>query len=159
MRQAALRVAGLAAVYLLVLTSLHPGDVALGVLLGLLVAVAVRPRGPRRAAGRPEPLSFRAAAAVIASTALEIVRGSWRTAGFCLRDHGRSGFVEIPRGGRSRRNVALWGVLTGEAPDEVPVDVDEERDVLIVHLIDASDPDEVRRRHRAQSRDQQKVVH
>ena len=42
--------------------------------------------------------------------------------------------------------MALWGVLTGEAPDEVPVDV--ERHVLVVHLIDASDPDAVRERHR-----------
>jgi len=50
-------------------------------------------------------------------------------------------------------------VLTGEAPDEVPVDVDEERDVLIVHLVDASDPDAVRDRHRrAWERAQRKVV-
>ena len=39
-------------------------------------------------------------------------------------------------------------LLTGEAPDEFPVDVDEERDVLIVHVLDASDPEAVRARHR-----------
>jgi len=39
-------------------------------------------------------------------------------------------------------------VLTGEAPDEVVVDVDEERDLLIVHLVDAHDPEGVRERHR-----------
>ena len=51
------------------------------------------------------------------------------------------------------------GVLTGEAPDEVPVDVDEERDVLIVHLVDATDPDAVRaRHHRAYERWQRRVV-
>ena len=44
-------------------------------------------------------------------------------------------------------SVALWGVLTGEAPDEVVVDVDEARGVLIVHLVDAADPDAVRARH------------
>ena len=61
--------------------------------------------------------------------------------------------------GRSQRGVALWGVLTGEAPDEVTVDIDEERDVLIVHLVDASDPDAVRDRHRrTYERDQRKVV-
>ena len=58
-----------------------------------------------------------------------------------------------------RGRVALWGVLTGEAPDEVPVDVDEARDVLIVHLVDASDPDAVRARHqRAYERWQRRVV-
>ena len=60
---------------------------------------------------------------------------------------------------RRPRKVALWGVLTGEAPDEVPVDVDEERDVVIVHLVDASDPEAVRARHRhAYERVQRKVV-
>jgi multisubunit Na+/H+ antiporter MnhE subunit len=43
--------------------------------------------------------------------------------------------------------VALWGLLTGEAPDEIPVDVDEQRDVLIVHLVHARDPEAVRARH------------
>ena len=43
--------------------------------------------------------------------------------------------------------MALWGLLTGEAPDEVPVEVDEARDVLIVHLVDADDPEDVRARH------------
>ena len=62
------------------------------------------------------------------------------------------GFVEIPRGDRSRHGVALWGVLTGEAPDEIPVDVDERRRVLIVHLVDAGDPAAVRARHAAHPR-------
>ena len=70
-----------------------------------------------------------------------------------------AGLVEIPRSGRSRAGVAFWGVLTGEAPDEVPVDIDEERDVLIVQLVDATDPDGVRERHReAFERSQGKVV-
>jgi multisubunit Na+/H+ antiporter MnhE subunit len=92
-------------------------------------------------------------------TAVDMVRGSWRTARVCLRGGAQPGFVEIPRGGRSPHAVALWGVITGEAPDEVPVDVDEERDVLIVHLVDASDPDAVRERHRrAYERAQSRVV-
>src|SRR3954462_3996975 len=32
-----------------------------------------------------------------------------------------------PRAGRSPHAVALWGVLTGEAPDEVPIDISEQR--------------------------------
>jgi multisubunit Na+/H+ antiporter MnhE subunit len=96
---------------------------------------------------------------VAAETALEMVRGSWRVARFCLGSAGTPGLVEVPRGGRSDAGVALWGVLTGEAPDEVPVDVDTERDVLIVHLVDASDPEGVRERHRrVHERSQGKVV-
>ena len=141
-----LRAAGLAAIYLLVLTSVHPGDVAAGALLGLGVAVWLRPR--RSAAAAPPPVTSRGVAAMLAQTAVEMVRGSWRTARFCLGAPADPGLVEIPRGDRTRVEVGVWGVLTGEAPDEVPVDVDEERDVLIVHLVDASSPEAVRERHR-----------
>ena len=146
-------------IYLLVLTSAKPADAATGFLLGLVLAVALRPRLPGRRSATPPPAGLVALIPVLAMTAAEIVRGSWRTARFCLRGGGQPGFVEIPRGDRSRHAVALWGVLTGEAPDEVPVDVDEERDLLIVHLVDASDPDAVRERHRrAYERAQRKVV-
>ena len=146
-------------IYLLVLTSAKPADAATGFLLGLVLAVALRPRLPGRRSATPSPAGLVALVPVLAMTAAEMVRGSWRTARFCLRGGGQPGFVEIPRGDRSRHAVALWGVLTGEAPDEVPVDVDEERDVLIVHLVDASDPDAVRERHRrAYERAQRKVV-
>jgi multisubunit Na+/H+ antiporter MnhE subunit len=144
-------------IYLLVMTSTDPADAAAGLLLGLALAVALRPRGRRAATPRPDALV--ALGRVLASTTADMARGSWRTARFCLRGDGSPGFVEIPRAGRSRYAVALWGVLTGEAPDEVPVDIDEERDVLIVHLIDAADADAVRERHkRAYERGQRQVV-
>ena len=84
----------------------------------------------------------------VAETAREMVIGSWRVVRFCLGARAAPGFVEIPRGDRTAVEVALWGVLTGEAPDEVVVDVDEPRGVLVVHLVDAADPDAVRERHR-----------
>jgi multisubunit Na+/H+ antiporter MnhE subunit len=143
-------------VYLLVMTSAKPADAAAGLLLGLGLAVALRPRHPGR---RPTVSGFLALGRALATTAVEMARGSWRTARFCLRGGAQPGFVEIPREARTRHAVALWGVVTGEAPDEVPVDIDEKRDVLIVHLIDASDPDAVRERHRrAYERAQRKVL-
>jgi multisubunit Na+/H+ antiporter MnhE subunit len=146
-------------IYLLVMTSAKPGDAAAGLLLGLVLAVALRPRLPGRRPATPTLTGLVALGPVLAMTAVEMARGSWRTARFCLRGGARPGFVEIPRAGRTRHAVALWGVLTGEAPDEVPVDIDEERDVLIVHLVDASDPAAVRERHqRAYERAQRRVV-
>jgi multisubunit Na+/H+ antiporter MnhE subunit len=146
-------------IYLLVLTSARPVDAEVGLLLGLALALALRsPRAGGRAA-TPRLAVLPALGRVLGQTAVEMVRGSWRTARFCLRGDGSPGFVEIPRAGRSPHAVALWGVLTGEAPDEVPVDIDEERDVLIVHLVDAGDPEAVRARHsRAYERAQSKVV-
>ena len=153
-----LRAVSLAAIYLLVLTSLKPGDALLGFVLGIVLAVALRPRAGRTPA-TPGLTGLVALGPVLFQTAAEMAIGSWRTARFCLGRGGHPGFVEIPRAGRSRHAVALWGVLTGEAPDEIPVDVDEERDVLIVHLVDASDADAVRDRHRrAYEGAQRKVV-
>ena len=151
MTRIALGTAGLAAVYLLVLTSLEPADVVTGLAVGLLIAVALTPRGgePRRAA--PLPLRARALASTVWDTALEMARGSWRVIRFALGPRGASepGFVEIPLEDRDRFEVALWGLVTGEAPDEYPVEADTERGVLLVHLIDARDPDGVRARHHA----------
>jgi multisubunit Na+/H+ antiporter MnhE subunit len=154
-----LRAAPLTAVYLLVLTSVAPGDIAAGGVIGLAVAAVLRPAARPGGPAAPGRERIIAAAVVAVRTTVEMARGSWRTARFCLGSPARPGLVEVPRSGRSDRGVALWGVLTGEAPDEVPVDVDDERDVLIVHLIDAGDPDAVRERHReALERWQRKVV-
>lgn len=144
----ALRTCGLAAIYLLVLTSLDPGDVAVGLLLGLAIVLGLRAHAVDHREHPPIPVVARAAIAMVVGTGREMVIGTWRVARFCLGGAARPGFVELPRDDRSHRGVALWGVLTGEAPDEYPVDVDDERGVLIVHLVDASDPDAVRERHR-----------
>jgi multisubunit Na+/H+ antiporter MnhE subunit len=143
-----LRVGGLVAIYLLVLTSLAPGDVLVAASLATALVLAARGYGPRRDAtgwGR-WTIAF---ASMIAITAWEIAVGTVRVARFCLTGVGNPGFVQIPRGDRSRHAVALWGVLTGEAPDEYPVAVDDERGVLIVHNVDATDPAAIQARHAA----------
>ena len=151
----------LAAIYLLVLTSVAPGDLLIGGALGLAVAYLLRPRtarGATRHAGDPARDRLAAAAGTLTDTAVEMVRGSWRVVRFCLGAPASPGIVEVPRDDRSPMNVALWGVLTGEAPDEVPVEVDEDRDVLLVHLVDASDAAAVRSRHARSQERQRKVV-
>jgi multisubunit Na+/H+ antiporter MnhE subunit len=139
------RVVALVAVDLLVLTSLDPGDILVGTLLATGIVVVTRPRGGRPAAGWGRWAT--AVAGTLIATAWEMVVGTIRTVRFCVRPQTTPGFVEIPRRDRSRREVALWGVLTGEAPDEYPVDVDEQRGVLVVHVLDARDPAAVVARH------------
>ncbi|GAA3463747.1 Na+/H+ antiporter subunit E [Saccharothrix longispora] len=140
-----LRVLVLTSVYLLALTSLHPGDVLVGLVLsGALVAVAgrVRPHEPppraelgRRLAGVP---------ALVGGTLVDLAVGTWRTAA-CLVGRGPSaaGLVEvpIPRGGPA--SAAAWGVRVGFVPDTVVVEVDEERGRMLLHVLDARDPDAV----------------
>jgi multisubunit Na+/H+ antiporter MnhE subunit len=144
-----LRAAGLTVIYLLVVTSLDPGDILVGAVLGLAIAIGLRPREPRREPPAPRLVRLRAAADMVRFTGWEMILGTWRVVRFCLGAPSAPGFVEIPRADRSHRGSALWGVITGEAPDEVPVHIDERRGVLIVHLVDASDPEAVRARHEA----------
>ncbi len=149
---------GLALIYLLVLTSIAPGDLVVGALLGLAIVVAAG-TGPQRRSPAGWRRWVTAFVRMVLETGLEIALGTVRVARFCLTTHGSPGFVEIPRGDRSRHGVALWGVLTGEAPDEYPVAVDDARHVLIVHNVDASDPDAIRARHaEAHERHQRHVV-
>jgi multisubunit Na+/H+ antiporter MnhE subunit len=152
-----LRVGGLVAIYLLVLTSIAPGDLLVGGLLAAVLVVAAGTDGPRR--GLAAWLQWAVALVrMIVVTAWEIVLGTVRVVRFCLFDAGRPGFVEIPRGDRSRHGVALWGVLTGEAPDEYPVAVDDRRHVLIVHNVDTSNPAAIRARHAAAREQHQREV-
>lgn len=141
-----LRVAGLTGIYLLVLTSNDPGDIVIGAVLALVLVAAARPSDTRHGlTGWGRWLA--ALARMFAVTAWEIGLGTVRVVRFCLRGTGSPGFVEIPRGDRSRRAVALWGILTGEAPDEYPVAVDDARDVLVVHNVDSRDPASIVARH------------
>ena len=165
-----LRAASLLAVYLLVLASIDPGDVLIGSLLALAIVAAGRGSGRTHGAraqgradgGRTASGWLRwgvAVAGTLATTAWDVAVGTVRTVRFALGGKANPGFVEIPRAGRSRRAVALWGVLTGEAPDEYPVDVDEPNDVLLVHVLDRSDPEAIRARHaRVHERWQRHVV-
>ena len=113
-----LAAAGLTAVYLLVLTSVAPGDVAVGALLGLAVARLLR--------RRPGVRGIRLSRGPGASgpdgreTGWDMVLGSWRVVRFCLGAPTNPGFVEIPAAGRPRGGIVLWGVLTGRHPTRSP---------------------------------------
>jgi len=147
----AVRVVGLAAIYLFVLTSVSPGDVLVGVVVAAGIVLSAS-RGIARANGRRVgdwARWFGAVARLIVATGWEIALGTVRVVRFCLAGTGHAGFVEIPRGDRSREAVALWGVITGEAPDEYPVAIDDERGMLIVHNLEADNPDKTRARHAA----------
>lgn len=141
-----IRSAGLLAIYLLVLTSVHPGDVVIGGAVALAITVGLGSTARRGSTSRGRWL--RGLVGTALQTVGEVAVGSWRTIRFCLQGGGTPGFVEVPRGDRSDYGVALWGVLTGEAPDQYPVAFDAERRVMLVHLVDASDPAAVRERHR-----------
>jgi multisubunit Na+/H+ antiporter MnhE subunit len=149
----ALLTASLTGVYLLVLASAKPGDVLIGALIsGVLAAVLLRSAHPAPEPGE-HPLLARLAAAprFVALTLVDLAKGTWHVASFALgrRSVEHPGLVEIPMDERTEAGVVAWGLLTAISPDEVVVDIDEERRVAIVHVLDDRDPDAVRARHRA----------
>ena len=52
----------------------------------------------------------------------------------------RPGIVVVPLGERTPSGVAVWAVVTGLPPGSFFVDVDRERGIALIHLLDAREP-------------------
>lgn len=76
----------------------------------------------------------------------EILRGTWQVTlvTLHLRPLDEPGIVAVPIGERTPTGVSAWAVVTGLPPGSFFVDIDRERDVALIHVIDASDPDAFR---------------
>ncbi|CAA9389944.1 MAG: hypothetical protein AVDCRST_MAG03-526 [uncultured Rubrobacteraceae bacterium] len=137
-------------VYALVLGSFSPADLALGAALSGGLLFVLRPfvlpgeSAPGGVLGRMAAF-FPFAAAV----ARDVVIGTWGVTlvTLHLRPIGRSGIVAIPVGERSETGLAVSALVATLSPGEVLVDVDRGRGVMLIHVIDAADPEEIRRRH------------
>jgi multisubunit Na+/H+ antiporter MnhE subunit len=147
-----LAAAGLAAVYALTLASLRPLDLA----TGLLVAAALL-AGARRFVFAPEPEPVRGVLRRIAAlprffagVVAEVTRGTIEVALVVLgrRTLDCPGIVAIPIEERTPMGVAVAALAYTLSPGDVLIDVDEDEHLMLVHVLDASDPDAVRRRHR-----------
>jgi multisubunit Na+/H+ antiporter MnhE subunit len=154
-RRPALAVGLLAAVYCLVLGQAGPWDVVAGLAAGA-AALAVASPAPRIARGRPLPLPALARRAVAfgpfaMAVGAEIVRGTSTVARIVLapRPRPRPGLVEVPIGERSRTGVVVSALALTLAPGSVLVDIDWARGLMVLHVIDAGDPDAIRATCRA----------
>ena len=148
---ALLAAVALTAVYALTLASVQPLDLVAGAALAGALLVGLRrflfAGRPLRsqAVGRRLVAFPRLAAAVMG----EIVRGTWQVALVVVgrRPLHSPGIVCIPIGERTPSGVAASALMLTLAPGEFLVDVDWEGGSMLVHVLDASDPDAVRRHH------------
>ena len=138
-------------VYALVLASFHPWDLAIG---GAVAAALLWGTRSFLFGGRPQPvpgLGGRLVAFVpfVAATVRDIVRGTWNVALVVLhlRPLRHPGIVAVPIGERTRLGVAVSALATNLSPGSVLVDVDWEHGAMLIHVLDASDPDAVREEH------------
>lgn len=154
MRRYVAAIAALTLVYALALGSFHPWDLLFGA--GLSAALLFASRrfvfGDGGAAPRPEnrgpTLLGRAAAFVRFSLVVlrQILVGTWEVALVTLhvRPLVRPGIVAVPIEDRTPTGLAVWAVVTGLPPGSFFVDVDRERGIALIHILDARDPDAFR---------------
>ena len=141
---------GLGVLYVLTLASVDPVDLATGVLLGTVLVILL---GSRLQLA-PDPGAVTPARRVVwflpfvGAVLADILQGTWDVAlrVLHLRRLERPGLVRIPIGDRTRHGVAVSALATTLSPGSVLIDVDWERGDLLLHVIDASDPDQVRAR-------------
>lgn len=162
MTRVAMTLVLVAATYALMLASADPVDLATGLAVAGVVCFVFRgflfgtapPEGPGMVTRALAAPGF--AAAVIR----DITVGTWEVALIVLhlRPLRSPGIVAIPFAGRTDVGVKVSAFVATLSPGEFLVDIDRERRVMLLHVIDASDPDAVRREHqRFYDRFQRKV--
>lgn len=135
-------------VYALALASFHPLDLLFGAALSATLVFVSRRFVFGDDPGRGPSLLGRAAAFVPFSLVLlrEIIVGTWEVSlvTLHLRPLKEPGIVAVPIGERTPTGVAVWAVVTGLPPGSFFVDVDQERGVALIHILDSRDPDAYR---------------
>jgi multicomponent Na+:H+ antiporter subunit E len=142
----------LTAVYALTLASFAPWDLLAGLLVATAVLLATR-RLRLQDSGdcSPPPVWRRVVRFPVLCLAVlrDVTVGTWQVALVVtgLRPLREPGIVAVPVGDRSTAGLAVSALLATLSPGEVFVEVDHERKVILLQVIDASDPDAVRERH------------
>ena len=141
-------VAGLTAIYAAVLVSLHVWDLIIGAAIAAALLWLFRPFifvGPPLPAG--ETLKRAAMFPVFAAVVIrDIMVGTWLVALVVLglRPLRSPGIVAVPIGDRSPVGVVVSAIATTLSPGTFLVDIDWADRVMLIHSIDASDPDRIR---------------
>ncbi|MBA2441726.1 MAG: Na+/H+ antiporter subunit E [Rubrobacter sp.] len=154
-------VAALILVYALALASFHPWDLAIGTVLATVLYSVARlmvrrtdrrsgtaPKAdPAKPPGRmPSPLERAVAFFPFAGAVTrDMLVGAWKV--FLVTVHLRPpdrSMVTVPLEERTPTGVAVSALLAALVPGTVLIDVDEDARVMLIHAIDAADPDAAR---------------
>lgn len=131
----------LVAMWLLLVQSVAPGSILMGVLVAL---VATR----LFTVLRPEPVNFRLTGAVVRLAGIvlyDIIRSNIAVARIILTgrtDRDMSGFIRIPIDMRSRHGLALLAVIITATPGTLWVQFDSARGSLLIHVLDLVDEEQ-----------------
>lgn len=132
-------------VYALALASFHPWDLAFGALLAAALVFGSRRFVFSEGRGqKPSPITRVGAFVPFAAVILwDILVGTLEVTlvTLHLRPLVKPGIVAVPIGDRTPSGIAAWAIVTGLPPGSFFVDLDRERGVALIHLLDARDPE------------------
>jgi multisubunit Na+/H+ antiporter MnhE subunit len=148
-------VLALSVIFVLTLASIDPWDFVIGAglsiaMLVLFRAVPLTAGNTVRRADTPNLLTrigwfF----PFCAKAAWDIIRGTWLVflivSGIRKLEH--PGIVLVPIGDRTPTGVAISALISTLSPGTVMMEIDFAQGVMLIHAIDASDPDQVRADH------------
>jgi multicomponent Na+:H+ antiporter subunit E len=136
------------AVYALTVASFAWEDLALGFALSSVVLLTFRNvLLPSRLPSAAQVLKAIAVFPLFLLIALkEIFVGTWQVASFVIgvRKLEHPGIVRVPLGRRSKPSAGLAGLVLTLSPGTFLIAIDWEEREMLVHAIDASDPDQLR---------------
>ena len=147
MKRAIFCVLLLTGVYAMVLASLHPLDLLFGAVVSGTLVYACR---LFVFGGRPAPLPGLARRSVAffpfaGAVVQDVVAGTWEVALITmhLRPLTRPGIVKVPVGERTPTGAAVTALVMTLSPGAFLIETNDE--FMLIHLIDARDPDSFRR--------------
>jgi multisubunit Na+/H+ antiporter MnhE subunit len=135
-------------IYALALASFAPQDLMVGVLLSVGFVLIYRktlfPESLPKGEYVLHILLFMPK--FLGMLAWDIVKGTWQVTTFVigLRELDHPGIVKIPLGNHSPPGTGIVGLFITLSPGSFLVDIDWEERVMLVHVIDASNPDTIR---------------
>lgn len=139
-------------VYALALDSFELWDLAIGALISSAVLALAWPQIIEAPGGVGGNLLRRAVAFVpfLLAVTRDVTVGTWVVAlvSLRLRPLPPTGIVAVPIEERTPLGVAVCALVTTLSPGSVLVDVDDERQVMLFHVMDVRDPDRVRAEQR-----------
>ena len=149
MKRAGLVVLLLTGVYTMTLASFHPLDLLFGVVASVAALYAYRGFVFGTVEGRPDLLPGLLGRCVaffpfVVAVVWDVLKGTWEVALVVLhlRPLVRPGIVKVPLGERTPTGVAVTALVTTLSPGAVLVETNDE--FMLLHVIDASDPEAVR---------------
>lgn len=135
-------------VYAMVLASFDPWDLGLGAALAITLLVILQKAGLETPLALPpnSPRRFLAFFPFAAAITWDILVSTWRMIAFVVipRPAEQPGVVEMPIGERTPLGVAVTALGICIAPGSTVLAIDWQRRVMVLHVLDARDPDAVR---------------